>query len=205
MIFDACSASGRSAWRDGEPRRGVDRLTVHEHAEIQMRAVGDTRPADRRDHFPGLHRAFAFRDRRRQAPEMAVNPDEALMLDQHFESTRALSLGADDMPTRDRPNRRALRGRQIDAGMEDAGLRAAGQDARSKRGRHAGRRHRVDQRVELRRGRRRAGRNAQVYGQSKAQHRRSVCRDSGRPSGPGPRGGGPKLPNPWVPEWDQSA
>ena len=91
----ACGPTGRSTGDDAKPWGGVDWLTVHEHAEIQMRAVSDTRSTDRRDHIPGLHRAFALRDRRSQAPEMAVNADESLMLDQLLESARAFPLGAD--------------------------------------------------------------------------------------------------------------
>ena len=119
----------------GRPKvgRGIDRPAVQDHLEIQMRTQADAGPADNPKLLARRNRALSFGKRRRDHAEMAVDADEAVMLDQHLQPTRTLALNADHVPGAAAMTARPTGRGQIDAIVVGAGFRHVRQHARAER------------------------------------------------------------------------
>lgn len=83
-----------------------------------MRTIGYAGVPNNRDPFAAVNHLAAFRHHRRYHPKMTVNPDKAIMLDQHFQAANAMVLDANDRSWRDRRNRSAKRRRKIDSNVK---------------------------------------------------------------------------------------
>jgi hypothetical protein len=84
---------------------------IHDHAEEQMRAECQATAPDAADLLSPAHRAMPFGNRWRHQSQMAVNTNEAIMLNQEFQPAWAFSLDAHNGPGSDSPNRTANRRR----------------------------------------------------------------------------------------------
>jgi hypothetical protein len=80
------------AGRYPDVRRRIDGLSSQVHLEIQMRTRGDACSAHLADLLAGCQVVLSLGDRGRDHAEMAVNANEAVVLNQHFEPTWALVL-----------------------------------------------------------------------------------------------------------------
>src|ERR1700733_3268809 len=83
------------ARRDAEVGRWIHWLSVNQHFEIQMRPIGDTGITHDAEFLPSHDRRVACGEYWTDHSEMAVDPDIAIVLHQHLDTTGTLVLNAD--------------------------------------------------------------------------------------------------------------
>jgi len=120
-----------AALRHFQVRRRVNRLSRHVHLEIQMGTQRDTGVPHYAELLACRDAALTIGERRRDHSEMAVDAQKAVMLDQHFETTRTLVLNADHRARGGCQNRCTVRCRQINPVVVGAGLRLVWQHTRA--------------------------------------------------------------------------
>jgi hypothetical protein len=81
------------AFRHTQIRSRIDRLSGYQHLEIYMRADSDSRSSNNTELLACRDGSFALSKRWRGHAQVAVDGDEAVVLDQDFESTWTLLLG----------------------------------------------------------------------------------------------------------------
>jgi hypothetical protein len=86
-----------------------------------MRTKGKATSTDGSDAFPAVNRSGTLREHGRDKPEMAINTDKTVMLDQDLEAPNPVALNPDDPPRRNCRNRTADGGWKIDSIMECPG------------------------------------------------------------------------------------
>lgn len=115
--------AGCSARRDSQQRRRVNETLIHNHPEEQVRPNRDPATPDRADPLSRTHHSVPFGNRRRHKPQMAVNANKPVMLNQDFQSSGSFPLHTNDRPRGDRPYRPPNRGRQINPVVKRVGKR----------------------------------------------------------------------------------
>ena len=121
---------GRATGSHPKKGRRIDRTAIDDHPEIQMRPVGKATASDGCDPFPAIDRLAALRQKRGDKAEMAINPNEPLMLNQHFQTTYAVPLNPNNPSRSHRRHSAADRRGKIDAIMKRAGQRPIHQNPR---------------------------------------------------------------------------
>src|SRR4051812_42285999 len=72
--------------------RRIDRMAGHDHPEIQMWTICEATSADGCNPSPAIDRLATFRQCRCNQPEMAVDANEPVMLDQDLEPSYPVAL-----------------------------------------------------------------------------------------------------------------
>jgi len=132
--------------REAEVRRWVHRFPIQNHLEVQVRPRGDASPADHPQFLTRRDGTLAFGKGRGDGAKMAVDADEAVMLHQHLQPTRAFALNSDYASGRRGHYRRPSWRGQVHTVMVGACFRLARQHARAERRGNAGRQDRRQQR-----------------------------------------------------------
>jgi hypothetical protein len=86
-----------------------------------MRTKGKPTATDGSDAFAAVNRPGTLRQHGRNKPEVAVNTNKTVMLDQDLEAPNPVALNPDDPPRRNRRHRTADCGWKIDPTMECPG------------------------------------------------------------------------------------
>jgi hypothetical protein len=96
-------------------------MVVHNHPEEQVRSGRKPATPNDADPLSLTHTSVPLGDRRRHEPQVAVNADKPIMLNQDFQSPGPSALHTNDSTGGDSPHRPSNRGRQINPIVERVG------------------------------------------------------------------------------------
>ena len=96
MVFGRATGSHLKKWRR------IHRTAIDDHPEIQMRPVSQATASDSGDPFPAIDILGALRQKRCDKAEMAIHPNEPVVLYQDLQTTYAVPLNPDNPSRSDR-------------------------------------------------------------------------------------------------------
>jgi hypothetical protein len=89
------STDAGTAERNTEVLRRIDRPSRQDHPEEQVSSGRNACPPDHSKFLASRNHVLSFGERRHDHAEVAVDAEEAIVLDQHLEPARSLALDPD--------------------------------------------------------------------------------------------------------------